>query len=1269
MATKVRAVSCNVVRKNNPASKKSKCGCPKKNPTSKSNTEILGYERVGTSWQRKQKVFFSDMPKYKPVVETVWCAKKGDASPTHIGTSGGKGYNSKCSWCYLGYGHTDDEHKRQVALNNPIGETLKKAAKHVGKKAATKGKELGARAGAATKRAAKAAATKAAAKGKEYGSRAAAATKKAAKAAGRKAVEKGKEYGARAGATTKRVAKKAAAKGAEVGKRAAKRTVRKVAGTARGAAAGLMKGWKENPSTASIAPMTLGKFTFDVPGSVFPGYTDGSTWNGWAVAYVTTGQVRFLDEAMRKLGGKAYLHGDNLKIKDNEGHIDTIKPIKIKLGKMTRAWSLEGYTLTPVKKVPIKVTNYIRTLDARANELYKKSERDNDVYCKEAEKLQEQIQILLDPYGMEIDQVSAPNPVQKKRKNPVRSDSVIGLNKKRVQIGIESGAIYAGKDAAGKTVTVGQYHQATDAPGKTRYAIFLGNSPTKVSSASVAAAHFIALVRPDSVELRRSSHIPNPAKRRSSKSKRNPVQDVRLPSEEDGGKPSHDKDFAAGFAAGKKALKTNANLSVHDAKSAFGKVKGHGSWWTDGFIAAIDLHRGAHKHKGVQIAKRMGLVSTLKQNLASKTIPAAERPAWKAGLRKDLRALGLKSGQKYNYQGRTWLVYDFDADSRAPGGATLVLVSSDFTKTVRGVRHEVSTLKQNPSKDQIHLSYHNKRWYVLFGQDWLWVTDSKAKELLSNGAVKVPWSHGKLVHHAPGKLVEDRALGLMMHNWHSGQGDSIYGVGSLLFAEQKPTVEAMQDALSNIQYTIHNKNAKFNNANYKELKLIENNLMERISRAQGRKAVLGNPTGKPVNATELNVSTMEEALVTGGGLIRQVRATDAPHIRRCIKAGLLEPGPERGTWRATAAGAARIEKLPAVYRYKPKAPRGQLAEVIPFLKRNPTKKPSKTCKQTVTDIRTGRTVTRSLPHIVPEWDASGYARCEACGQDIYVGQGPRSPAMMQVEEGEYLRQMMLPKRNPTKKPAGGIPKVQIEYIVGNIHVGEPDEVVRKNIEDRARKAGATDKLVKACGDYAVKVHQRNRNLYNDVMGGRIGSGRRRKNPARGSYEAFLTNKDRLRHEYPDLAAEADYHAETSPSFTRGKIGAVSITLTRTEGGNHDLNEPHHVTGKDVWGKANALLSLWGAEAAVGARNKVKFVVHYSDKETYTGSYHVSRADKDSAHLGRYIRQTIEAVLGKRKPQHMSAEKYNAKIATIPAASKQKWARFLATYSTGNAKSN
>jgi hypothetical protein len=92
------------------------------------------------------------------------------------------------------------------------------------------------------------------------------------------------------------------------------------------------------------------------------------------------------------------------------------------------------------------------------------------------------------------------------------------------------------------------------------------------------------------------------------------VEMATLPSEEVDrntgrkGKPSYDSDFKAGFIAGTKAFRNNDQISIADGQKAYRRVSGrHGSWWVDGFGAAIDMARGAFAQKGVGIARKMGL--------------------------------------------------------------------------------------------------------------------------------------------------------------------------------------------------------------------------------------------------------------------------------------------------------------------------------------------------------------------------------------------------------------------------------------------------------------------------------------------------------------------------------------------------------------------------------------------------------------------------------------------------------------------------------------
>ena len=62
----------------------------------------------------------------------------------------------------------------------------------------------------------------------------------------------------------------------------------------------------------------------------------------------------------------------------------------------------------------------------------------------------------------------------------------------------------------------------------------------------------------------------------------------------------------------------------------------------------------------------------------------------------------------------------------------------------------------------------------------------------------------------------------------------------------------------------------------------------------------------PPTPTDLNLSALEGALAeTSDGVIRRVSPTDAPHLRRCIDAGLLEPAGARA-WHLSAAGVSAL---------------------------------------------------------------------------------------------------------------------------------------------------------------------------------------------------------------------------------------------------------------------------------------------------------------------------------------------------------------------------
>jgi hypothetical protein len=65
----------------------------------------------------------------------------------------------------------------------------------------------------------------------------------------------------------------------------------------------------------------------------------------------------------------------------------------------------------------------------------------------------------------------------------------------------------------------------------------------------------------------------------------------------------------------------------------------------------------------------------------------------------------------------------------------------------------------------------------------------------------------------------------------------------------------------------------------------------------------------PVQVTELNLSALDEELAAGGGMIGKVAPTSAPHLRRCLDAGLLGPaeGCKKGIWMLTPEGVTRLK--------------------------------------------------------------------------------------------------------------------------------------------------------------------------------------------------------------------------------------------------------------------------------------------------------------------------------------------------------------------------
>ena len=60
--------------------------------------------------------------------------------------------------------------------------------------------------------------------------------------------------------------------------------------------------------------------------------------------------------------------------------------------------------------------------------------------------------------------------------------------------------------------------------------------------------------------------------------------------------------------------------------------------------------------------------------------------------------------------------------------------------------------------------------------------------------------------------------------------------------------------------------------------------------------------------TRTNLYTLAKCIAEAhDGVIGKVPSTDAPHLQRCINAGLLESAGARGTWKLSAAGVEALK--------------------------------------------------------------------------------------------------------------------------------------------------------------------------------------------------------------------------------------------------------------------------------------------------------------------------------------------------------------------------
>lgn len=584
--------------------------------------------------------------------------------------------------------------------------------------------------------------------------------------------------------------------------------------------------------------------------------------------------------------------------------------------------------------------------------------------------------------------------------------------------------------------------------------------------------------------------------------------------------------------------------------------------------------------KNGQIAKRAPKVKTAATQAAFKAASPIKNPASPVSVKAKKQAFKklLSTCRAYVKQGRMT-----DANCRA------------IEARSKKVAKPLHTTKANPTKDQLHVTSKQKTrggkkvtdYFVMHGQDWIRVKPSYAKAILKSGkAVKVPWSHAKLPHHAPSAKLDNRELGLMMHRWHASMSDPIYAAGSTLFAGQKTSNAMLARALDGIRSL---KSKMKSAADKKELRLIEKNLEHRVGIRRSRGAAMGakpNPTGR--------LADFEASFV---------------EMRKAL--GEPEVGYDPDTFNEWTVQ------------------RGNSTFVIYDRKENAAEHPRRKFLWGIRGSGDPKRFLKWLEQQVPGGRAVGTnpTRKKA---------GGKLPAGCKVKLTSCTEPGMVPEH-----AMGSVAPTQHVAVKS---LKEASEVVRQYI-DMYGLFGSNWGSIFGAGDIKCGNKVVARVAYNGTVW-KPGPWKSGMKPLYDPRKANPTGLKKTRNE------------------AGGNIPAVSITLTRKEGGNHDLNEPHTIEGGDVWNKANVLLSLWGREAQPGKHNKVDFHIRYADGETYSGKYYVSRGDQVTGHLGKHITDTMKAASGKKRPSHLTQAQYKQKITKLSPAQKRKYSEFLRKYEVG-----
>jgi len=275
-------------------------------------------------------------------------------------------------------------------------------------------------------------------------------------------------------------------------------------------------------------------------------------------------------------------------------------------------------------------------------------------------------------------------------------------------------------------------------------------------------------------------------------------------------KPQYADDFAAGFKRGKAAVARNPNVSLTDVERSYKRVSNkHGSWWKNGYSAAIDIANGASAMPGAKIAKKMGLVESVWIDDDDREYYGEDAPEDVIDeVRPDL-STGAKS--KYVFPNReAWPIGD-----RKHGRIALKYIvagrgkAKDWAKVLEAVLDRYPDMKVDhadlvkKAKSMSEGMYADEDYFNI-GEDRVNIGYALGEGLTAQSLDNVNSLLNERLNPTPQErpIFESNdyhKLGAQLQHWAQGDADPIFRAGARLFSGRKPWRRDVCDAIESLQ--------------------------------------------------------------------------------------------------------------------------------------------------------------------------------------------------------------------------------------------------------------------------------------------------------------------------------------------------------------------------------------------------------------------------------------------------------------------------------------